>query len=87
MFIISNIRGDRENYEFSFGAYRSGPFKRRVSNNRRSQIRAGGKSRSKLITAGSQISAGGGQRIHFKKNVMSGLHIFSNSKLLVSLVP
>ena len=39
--------------------YRSGPFKRRVSNNRLSQIRAGGGGKSKLTPAGSQIRAGG----------------------------
>ena len=39
--------------------YRSGPFKRRDSNKRRSHISAGGKDISKTITAGSQLSAGG----------------------------
>ena len=39
--------------------YRSGSFKRRVSNKRLSQLSAGGKDSCKVITAGSQISAGG----------------------------
>ena len=50
-------------FDFQFGwhlTYRNGPFKRWVSNTgkRRSQMRAGGRSRSQLISAGSQISAG-----------------------------
>ena len=39
--------------------YRSGPFKRRVLNKRLSQLSAGGKDSSKVITAGSQISTRG----------------------------
>ena len=41
----------------------SGPFKPWVSNNRLSQIRAGGRNKSKLISVGYQISAGVGRQL------------------------
>ena len=41
-------------------SYRSGPFERQVSNKHWSQLRAGGKSNSKTITAGFQLRTGRG---------------------------
>ena len=58
--------------------YRSGPIKHRVSNNRLLQIRAGGRSKSKFISAGSQISAGGGGKWDISRSFCDGyIHIFS----------
>ena len=76
--------------------YRSGPFKH---NKRLSQIRAGGRSKSRLISAGSQISTGVGRQLsilqRFHDNTVSDIfawdflskYIFFITKVLERGIP